>query len=119
MIIRQKELKKVQQEDFLGGKGIVNFEHFLNEDMAKGAGRLFAKTTLAPGASIGKHTHKGDFEVYYILKGKALLDDNGAEVEMGPGDVNFCADGQSHGIKNIGEDDLVYIAIVLYTEQKK
>jgi quercetin dioxygenase-like cupin family protein len=61
----------------------------------------------------------GDHECYLILSGKARVNDNGVPVELGPGDVNHCLDGQEHGIENIGDADLVFIANIFYTEQKK
>ena len=92
--------------------------HFLTEQEARGAGRLFVKTVIEPGNSIGTHTHEGDMEAYYILNGKALVSDNGNEFILEPGDCNVCPDGQSHSIKNIGEKALEYIAVILYTKQK-
>ncbi|MDR2800417.1 MAG: cupin domain-containing protein [Desulfovibrio sp.] len=118
MIQKHDELKVVVSHELRGGKGEVTQEHFLDEQKANGAGRLFCKTVLPPGASIGVHQHAGDCEVYYMLKGKALLTDNGNPAEIGPGDVNFCQDGGTHGIENIGDTDLEFIAIILYTKQK-
>ena len=119
MIRRHAELKIDTQKEFRGGKGSVTLEHFMDMQMANGAGRLFAQTIIPPGSSVGVHKHEGDSEVYYILEGKALVNDNGTEVEVGPGDINFCADGDSHGIENIGTADLKYIAIILFTKQKE
>ena len=119
MIQKHAELKVDVHQEFRGGKGSVTLEHFMNQQMANGAGRLFAKSILPPGASVGIHKHEGDCEVYYILEGKAKVHDNGTDVEVGAGDLNFCPDGSSHGIENIGTTDLVYIAIILFTEQKK
>jgi len=119
MIKRSEEINEQVLTEFRGGIGDVSMFHFMNEQEARGAGRLFVKTVIPPGNSIGEHTHEGDMEAYYILKGKALVIDNGEEVTLEPGDCNICPDGQSHGIKNIGEDDLEYIAIILYTEQKE
>jgi mannose-6-phosphate isomerase-like protein (cupin superfamily) len=93
-------------------------EHFMDQAMARGAGRLFAKCTLPPGASVGLHKHEGDSEIYYILEGKALVNDNGEEVLLGPGDCNFCPDGSSHAIENIGDSDISYIAVILFAKQK-
>lgn len=119
MIKKHDQLEIAVQHEFRGGKGTVTFEHFMNQEMANGAGRLFAKSTLPPGASIGLHKHEGDCEVYYILEGKGLVNDNGVGVELGPGDINFCPDGGSHSIENIGKEDLVYIAMILFTKQKE
>jgi len=118
MIKRASEIPKATLTNFKDGVGDTNLSHFMTEAEAHGTGRLFAKISLEPGSSVGKHTHEGDFEIYYILKGKALIDDNGTEVELEPGDCNICADGEFHSIKNIGEETLEYIAIILFTKQK-
>ena len=118
MIYKNAELKVDAHTDFRGGKGPLSMEHFMNQQMANGAGRLFAKSVLPPGSSVGIHKHEGDCEVYYILEGKAKVHDNGTDVVVGPGDVNFCPDGCTHGIENIGTSDLSYIAVILFTTQK-
>lgn len=119
MIRKHDQLKIDVQKEFRGGKGSVTLEHFMDNQMANGAGRLFALTTIPPGASVGFHKHEGDSEVYYILEGSALVNDNGTEVTLAPGDINFCPDGNSHSIENTGSTDLKYIAIILFTEQQK
>ena len=119
MIIKSGEIKKDVHKDFRGGKGEVFLYHYMDEQSSCCSGRLFCKTVLPPGSSIGVHRHEGDHETYFILSGKALVYDNGVRVELGPGDLNHCLDGQEHGIENIGDADLVYVANILYTEQKK
>ena len=119
MIKRKAEIEGKVLTNFKDGVGDVIMFHFLTEQEAKGAGRLFIKGVLEPGNSIGVHTHEGDMEAYYILKGKALVCDNGSDVVLEPGDCNICPDGQSHSIKNVGEGALEYIAIILYTKQKE
>ena len=119
MIKRNAEIPGKVLTNFRDGVGDIAMFHFMDEKEAKGTGRLFAKTVIEPGNSIGMHTHEGDFEVYYILKGKALVNDNGNEVELEPGDCHICADGESHSIKSVGNDTLEYIAIVLFTKQKE
>jgi len=119
MIKRNAEIKEQVLTDFKGGTGDVSMFHFLTEQEVRGTGRLFVKTVIPPGNSIGEHTHEGDMEAYYILSGKALVSDNGTDVTLEAGDCNVCFDGESHSIKNIGDDDLEYIAIILFSKQKE
>lgn len=115
MIKRSHELKKAINKEFLGGKGEVQLTHFLDKEDASGKGRLFAKSVLPPGSSIGFHKHNGDFENYYILKGKALVtDDDGSQHVLEAGDVMFTPNGCGHAIENIGEENLEYIALILF-----
>ncbi len=117
MIRRSHDMKVDVHNEFLGGKGTLTNIHFLEKDDSAGAGRLFVKSILKPGSSIGNHTHKGDFEVYYILSGKAKVDDNGDFTELNPGDSILTRNGQFHSIENIGEDDLEYIALIMFDKE--
>ena len=119
MIKRKAEIEGKVVSNLRGGTGDVTMFNFLTEQEARGAGRLFAKLVIKPGDSVGLHKHEGDMEAYYILRGKGLLSDNGVEVTLEPGDCNVCQDGQSHSVKNIGEEPLEFIAIILYTKQKE
>lgn len=114
MIKRQDSMNVTVQPEFLGGKGVLKNTHFLDKEDAVGTGRLFARSVLSPGSSIGYHTHKGDFEVYYILSGKALVNHNGEMHILNPGDSILTRNGCSHSIENIGDIDLEYIAIILF-----
>ena len=76
-------------------------------------GRAFAHTSVDVGAGIGYHEHHGETETYYLTKGAGIYNDNGKEYPVEVGDVTFCADGNGHGIKNAGEEDLVFVALIL------
>lgn len=76
-------------------------------------GRVFAHTTVYPGSRIGNHQHTGESETYYILSGKGKYYDNGTYIDVHPGDVYFCGDGESHGIEAIDEP-IELIALILY-----
>ena len=61
-----------------------------------------------------RRIHHGDGETYCIVSGRGEYNDNGTLVEVGPGDVTFVDDGEGHSLKNIGEEDLVSVALILY-----
>ena len=42
-----------------------------------------------------------------------MYDDNGKAVSAEAGDVFFCKDGDGHGLKNTGEEDLSFVALIL------
>lgn len=114
MFKRLAELSVDKTFELKGGKDTTTVVNILNSLEMYGTGRLFGVSIIAPGGSIGKHYHNGDFETYYILKGKAKVDDNGNIVELGPGDMTQCKDGDFHEIQNIGDCNLEYIALILY-----
>lgn len=115
MIKKAEEMHIELQPHLKGGKDTVRIVNILEQNQLYGTGRLFGVSIIPLGGSIGRHTHTGDFETYYILKGKALVNDNGNVCELGPGDMTQCRDGDYHSIENIGDVDLEYLAVILYS----
>lgn len=116
MIKKNKELSVTLEPNLKGGRDTVRIVNILEKEKMNGLGRLFGVSIIPVGGSIGRHTHSGDFETYYILKGRARVNDNGTLAELEPGDMTQCADGQFHSIENIGDVDLEYLAVILYTK---
>jgi len=112
MIKLEKDLVADVVTELMGGTGDVNRLHYASQDELAGAGRLFAMQKLAPGDSIGWHTHDGEQEVYVLVNGKALYNDNGTEVEINAPAVTICPSGEGHAIKNIGNDVLEFIGLI-------
>ncbi|MEA5010302.1 MAG: cupin domain-containing protein [Angelakisella sp.] len=119
MIKRANEMRLALEHELKGGRDTTRVYNILEPEEMFGTGRLFGISIIPPGGSIGQHTHTGDFETYYILKGKALVNDNGVVAELGPGDMIQCKDGDYHSIENPGDIDLEYVAVILYSETKK
>ncbi|MDR0465764.1 MAG: cupin domain-containing protein [Deltaproteobacteria bacterium] len=115
MIRNKEQLPHTLREKVFGGEGSMDSMPLLTGDEFHGKGRIFAVNILKPGHAVGVHTHKGDFEVYYILKGEGLYHDNGADVKVKAGDAAYAWDGESHGLINNGTEDLQFLALVLFT----
>ncbi len=99
-----------------GGNGETLMKKILSgADEMNGKGRMFNLMTLLPGRSIGEHTHTGDNEIFYFLSGTGRYNDNGKTVEVAPGDVAVCRDGEIHSLANEGSEPLVFIAVILYS----
>ena|SRR5687768_12715395 len=71
---------------------------------------VFRKRALHRGASIGYHAHtaSGD-ETYYVLSGQGEFTLDGVKHVVGPGTAMLTRKGSSHGIKQLGDADLVLI----------
>ena len=117
MVKRSADLSIKLEPNLKGGKDTVRIVNILEKEEMYGLGRLFAVSIIPPGGSIGQHTHEGDFETYFILKGRARVNDNGNLTELGPGDMTQCSDGHFHSIENTGDVDLVYIAVILFSKE--
>lgn len=98
-----------------GGKGEIYITHLLTPNEMLGQCEMFAKVVVPAGSSLGAHYHYGNSETYHILQGTAKYTDNGKTYEVKAGDTTFCADGSMHSIENIGEEDLIFIALIIKT----
>lgn len=114
MIRRAGEMTPEIVNNMRGGKGSAEVLRVLKKDEFHDKGRLFGKIILKPGMSIGLHKHVGDCEAYYILSGKGLVSDNGKNETVSDGDLVFTDNGETHSIENTGDEDLAFIALVLY-----
>ena len=67
------------REQMRGGKGKVEITHIFGKDEIRGKARLCARITLQPGCSIGMHEHVDEEEIYHIIEGTGVVNDNGTE----------------------------------------
>ena len=109
MIRKSQNQRHSSEPQLKGGRDTTRLVHFLEKTESYGTGRLFAISIIPPGGSIGYHTHTGEFEIYYILKGVAKVIDNGTEDILHPGDSMTCREGDSHSIENIGDCDMTLL----------
>lgn len=114
MIRKAAECKKEYRENMRGGNGTVEITNFASPAELNDKGRLFANITLKPGCGIGFHVHEKDSELFYLMKGEALYNDNGIESLVRAGDVMLCPAGTGHAITNNGEEDVELCAVIVY-----
>jgi mannose-6-phosphate isomerase-like protein (cupin superfamily) len=112
MVIHRNEMKKEDKEKLRDGKGTTHFTYLLDAANEKNA-RMFAELTLAPGDSIGYHDHKSETEYYFVLSGTGLVNDNGKEVTVGPGDSVITGNGDAHSVTCTGSVPLVFLAVIV------
>lgn len=113
MIKNANEMVSELKHEMRGGKGTVEITHIFKQDELTGKARLCARITINPGCSIGLHEHLAEEEIFYIINGKGLVNDNGAEKEVAAGDAILTGNGASHSIENIGQEPLVLVAVIL------
>ena len=112
-MIKTKEQIKVITEDNAKGDIKMYLHNLKDFDGLSDKVGMYAHARLLPGEEVEFHIHTGETEIYYVISGKGLYDDNGTKVEVGAGTVTFTPDGDGHGIKNIGEDTLEFMALVV------
>ena len=91
---------------FKGGEGQLTAK-MLGDDLNR---ILYA--TLAPGHSIGLHTHDTSSEIMYFLSGKGTVITDGTPETVAPGLCHYCKKGSSHTLINDGDEDLIFFAVV-------
>ena len=104
---KASEMKPTPIPHCMGGEGTVMMERLLDAPAEMlGKGRAYVRHTLAPGVTIGRHTHEHEMESMVIVSGRAVHIINGDIIAAMPGDT--------HQIACLGDEPLVLIAQVLY-----
>jgi mannose-6-phosphate isomerase-like protein (cupin superfamily) len=81
------------------------FSFFRNEN---GLSMVFRKRALHAGSAIGYHRNDED-EIYYVLSGRGELTLNSERRIVGAGTAVLTRAGDSHGLRQVGVEDLVII----------
>ena len=117
-LYRKEELATWNREKAAGGEGALlgQFAYTRKQTNEKDAFREIGWLTLPPGASIGLHKHDNNEDVYIIISGKGIFtDSSGKESEVKAGDITIARPGQSHALKNAGEEPLVFLDLIAQT----
>lgn len=100
---RDAQVAKEEPGTHKGGGITVGYSFFSKVPNLK---LVFRKRALKPGSAIGYHMQKED-EIYYVLSGRGEMTMDGKKFEVGPGDAILTRPGASHGLKQVGSEDLV------------
>lgn len=106
MKIQFNEMNDTILEKFNGGEG-----RFVAKMFNDGKNKIL-RGLLAPGCSIGMHTHKTSSEIIFVLSGtgKMYMED-GVET-LTAGDCHYCPQGSGHSFVNDSDEDLTFYAVV-------
>ena len=96
-----------------GGGTTIGYSFFKD---TPNLGVVFRKRALKPGSAIGYHEQTED-EIYYVLSGRGVMTVDGKDMEVGPGTAILTRPGSSHGLKQVGSEDLVIL--INYLQQPK
>lgn len=99
-------LEEQNIEGFKGGEGIFK------PRMHVGNYNKIMRAALTPGSSIGLHTHDTNSEIIFIISGVGTVEFDDMLETLRPGDCHYCPPGHSHSLKNSGDEDLVFYAVV-------
>jgi mannose-6-phosphate isomerase-like protein (cupin superfamily) len=102
---RDKDVARNEPGTHKGGGETIGYSFFSKTPNLK---LVFRKRAFKPGSAIGYHVQRED-EIYYVLSGRGMMTIDGKEFEVGPGDAVLTRPGSSHGLKQIGKEDLVIL----------
>lgn len=83
------------------GPGSVKITDLATKEEMLNNARMHSFVELQPDCGIGYHEHTDETEIYYIIDGELLYNDNGTEVTIHAGDVTICPPGEGHSVTNI------------------
>jgi mannose-6-phosphate isomerase-like protein (cupin superfamily) len=113
LLIKKISIKSVEVDSPKDGNGKLIRWDYLKDNIPCSRFSMFSYLELEPGASIGKHQHSENFEVYYFLDGEGMASDNDDEVMVRAGDMLLTECGSSHALRNTGEMPLKFIAFIM------
>ena len=114
MIRHENEQRIIKNENMRGGNGIVTIQNFLEKEEMNGKGRLFSRISLNKCCSIGYHEHNGEAEIFTVMSGEGIFNDNGTEYPVKAGDVLVTESGSGHSIACAGDEPLELVALIIY-----
>ncbi len=110
-IMKQPETG-TEAEGLRGGKGKARLFRVALDAEKMGPTGMAARIELEPGTSIGYHLHEDDEETYAIVSGEGVFTGDGKDVSALPGDIFVTCKGHGHGLRNTGEEPLVFFAVI-------
>lgn len=102
------------EQNLCGGEGRTLIRDLLDDKQLNGKCGLFAEITLEPGCSVGYHVHHQESETYFIQEGEGEYQDNGVTRTVKKGDVTYTPDGCGHALKNTGDKNLIFVALIIF-----
>ena len=115
MIFLARDKVEDVRQKAAGGEGEIRGRYPFSADKRpeRTAFKMIGELALSVGASVGFHIHHEDEEIYIINQGRGRYTRNdGQTAEVGPGDVTLTRKGEGHGLENIGQEPLVFTAVI-------
>ena len=107
VVVNERDIAVAQPGPHDGEGSTTAYPFFAD---ATGFDTIFRKRRMHPGSTIGAHVNDKD-EIYYVLSGRGELTLNGQRREVGAGDAVLTRNGDSHALRQLGQDDLVIFIV--------
>jgi len=103
-------MKKINPEDkeWIKLKGYSKKILFTEEDL-KSKGIALDIVKSKSGEIVQPHYHKKRKEIFYVLKGNAILWVGNDKSRRKPGDIILCEPGEMHGVINDTDEEFIWL----------
>lgn len=106
MILNYPTMNEMVFPNFKGGEGAMRACMFFD-----GMNRIL-RGRLGQQDTVGLHLHETSSEIIFVLEGTACILMDGEEEIVPAGCAHYCPKGHTHTMRNGGEGDLVFYAVV-------
>jgi len=113
MFYKPEEMKVEPRVRLRDGFGTTEIVHLVPKEDLPEKTRMFALMCLDKGCSIGRHEHKNESEIYYVVEGEGILNDNGIIRPFRKGDCHICPSGSFHAVSNENDETLKILAVII------
>tara|TARA_B100002019_G_scaffold242362_1_gene218661 strand:- start:556 stop:888 length:333 start_codon:yes stop_codon:yes gene_type:complete len=103
-------MKKVTIKD-VGGKIIKDNEVYTLQDNPFGNNLTLSSTFLRANQKTNGHTHSGQEEVYFFVKGEGEMQIDDERFPVTEGDVICIEDGEFHRVFNTSDFGLYFVCV--------
>lgn len=93
------------------GRIIKDDDRYVVKDNTNLKNLVVSSTSLKPHKSTSGHSHKGQEEVYFFVKGSGVMIIKDKSFVVNSGDVVLIPDGDFHQVINKGMIDLCFICV--------
>ena len=102
-------MANIRFSDFeIGGEVIKDNETYRLIDNKTLNNLILSQTQLHPGQSTRGHSHPGQEEVYFFIRGAGEMEVDEQRFVVVPGSVILIPDGAFHRVHNSGSRDLIF-----------
>ena len=102
-----------------GGKGTVQYRRALQPEVFFTNWAYVDHLIAPPGASVGRHTHTGVEEFYYVMQGAGTAHIGNATAAIAKGDAVPVLLGEAHSFENTGSGELEFLIVGIAREKGK
>jgi len=105
------DVPSVERSEEHGGSGTIMFRRLLDAGHFEAPVDFVDFTIVPPGSSIGRHTHRGSEELYFVASGTPLMRVSGQERRISRGTVAVVHNDGWHELINDTSENVEILVI--------